>query len=564
MLTLLRISGFALIDEIELPLGAGLTVITGETGAGKSILVDALGLLRGGRSSSELIKTGRDEAQVEAVFELPADAAIRARLVEDGRSVDEGLVVRRLVARSGRGRIHLGGSLGTAADLAASVGKLVDITSQHDQQSLMDPDSQLAILDAFAGNLETLEEARAVWQTLAAAEAELATFDADARTRAEREDLLRFQLSELQEAVLVPGEDEALRAERERVKGAEKFLAACTRGEETLYSGEDAVAGRMAGVARDLSPLALLDPALAPLVERLRDAQAVVEDVASDLGRYAGGVRFDPERLSEIEERLFLIGRLVRKHGGSVAAVIERREAIARDLAALGSFEEGLEGRRAAVASARARMATLADTLGERRRKAARALARKMDETLGELGLPAARVPFEVESREELGPKGRDRVRILFAPNPGEEPRPLARIASGGELSRVMLAVKQALAKADQGLTYVFDEVDTGVGGGTAEVIGRKLKAIAANRQVLAVTHLPQIAAFADHHVMVTKESTKTRTTVHIDVLDEDQRQAEIARMLAGKPPSREAVAHAAEMLRRARTKGGAEKQARG
>jgi DNA repair protein RecN (Recombination protein N) len=552
MLTLLRVSGFALIDEVELPMGPGLTVITGETGAGKSILVDALGLLRGGRGSSELIRTGRDEAQVEAVFELPS-GELRARLEEDGRSVEEGLVVRRLIARHGRGRIHLGGSLASAADLAGSVGKLVDITSQHDQQSLMDPDSQLAILDAFAGNGETLVEARAAWEALAAAEAELAAFDADARTRAEREDLLRFQLTELEEAKLTPGEDDALRSERERVKGAEKFLAACTRGEETLYSGEDAVTGRMAAVARDLSTLAQLDPTLAPMVERLRDAQAVVEDVASDLGRYAGGVRFDPERLNEIEERLFLIGRLVRKHGGTVAAVIERREAMARDLAALGSFEEGLEGRRAAVGEARARMTALADTLAERRRKAARSLTRKIDETLGELGLPSARVPIELEDRGELGPRGRDRLRILFAPNPGVEPRPLARIASGGELSRVMLAVKQALANADLSSTYVFDEVDSGVGGGTAEVIGRKLKAIAANRQVLAVTHLPQIAAFADHHVMVTKESTKTRTTVRIDVLDDDERQAEIARMLAGKPPSREAVAHAAEMMRRAR-----------
>jgi DNA repair protein RecN (Recombination protein N) len=553
MLTLLRIAGFALIDEVELPIGAGFTVITGETGAGKSILVDALSLLRGGRASTELIRTGRDEAQVEAVFEVPADCPVRPRLAEEGRDLDEGLLVRRLIARNGRGRIHLGGSLASAADLSASVGKLVDITSQHDQQSLMDPDSQLAILDTFAGNNDTLVAAQAAWQTLAAAEAELAAFDADARTRAEREDLLRFQLTELEEANLQPGEDDALRSERERVKGAEKFLAACTRGEETLYSGEDAVAGRMAAVARDLGSLATLDPTLAPMVERLRDAQAVVEDVASDLGRYAGGVRFDPERLNEIEERLFLIGRLTRKHGGTVATVIERHQTIARDLAALGSFEEGLEGRRAVVAAARAKMTALADVLGEKRRKAARSLARKIDETLHDLGLSGARVPLEVEAKEELGPRGRDRVRFLFAPNPGEEPRPLARIASGGELSRVMLAVKQALAKADQGLTCVFDEVDSGVGGGTAEVIGRKLKAIAADRQVLAVTHLAQIAAFADHHIMVTKESTKTRTTVRIQVLDEAGHSEEIARMLAGKPPSREARAHAHEMLRRAR-----------
>jgi DNA repair protein RecN (Recombination protein N) len=553
MLSLLRVSGFALIDEVELPLGPGLTVITGETGAGKSILVEALGLLRGGRGSTDLIRTGREDAQVEAVLELPADWDIRRRLDADGREVGEGLVVRRVIARSGRGRIHLGGSLATAADLAGSVGKLVDITSQHDQQSLMDPDSQLAILDAFAANGPVLEESRQAWQTLSAATAELTAFDADARSRAEREDLLRFQLTELEEAALRPGEDDLLRTERERVKGAEKFLAACTRGEASLYSAEDAAVGRIVAVARELAPLAQLDPALAPLVDRLREAQAVIEDVAGDLGRYAGGIRFEPERLSEIEERLFLIGRLVRKHGGTVATAIERRDEIAQQLGALGSFEEGLEARRGAVAAARNRMSAVGEALSERRRKAARTLGRRIDETLHELGLPAARVSIELERRDEPGPKGHDRVRFLFAPNPGEEPRPLQRIASGGELSRVMLAVKQAFAKADQALTYVFDEVDTGVGGGTAEVIGRKLKAIAADRQVLAVTHLPQIAAFADQHVKVVKEATKTRTTIRIEVLDATARTAEIARMLAGDRPSRQATAHADEMLRLAR-----------
>jgi len=553
MLTLLRISGFALIDEVELPLGQGLTVITGETGAGKSILVEALGLLRGGRGSTELIRAGRDEAQVEALFELPAEWEVRRRLEADGRAAEEGLLVRRVVSRTGRGRISLGGGLATASDLAASVGKLVDITSQHDQQSLMDPESQLAILDAFAGNAGTLAAAKEAFAALAAAEADLAAFDADARTRAEREDLLRFQLTELDEAAPKAGEDEALRAERERVKGAEKFLAACTRSEDSLYSGEDAVVGRLSGAARDLAPLAQLDGTLQPLVDRLREAQAVVEDVAADLSRYAGGVRFDPERLTEIEERLFLLNRLARKHGGDLAAAIARREEIARELGALGSFEEGLEARRAAVAKARQEMAALAEALGEKRRKAARTLTKRIEETLHELGLPAARIPIELERREDMGPKGLDRVRVLFAPNPGEEAKPLARIASGGELSRVMLAIKRALSKADQALTYVFDEVDTGVGGGTAEVIGRKLKAIAADRQVLAVTHLPQIAAFADHHVKVVKESTKTRTTVRIEVLEGKERTAEIARMLAGATPSREATAHADEMLRRAR-----------
>jgi len=553
MLNLLRVSGFALIDEVEVPLGPGLTVITGETGAGKSILVEALGLLRGGRASAEMIRAGCEEARVEAVFELPAGWEVRERLLAEGRSVEDGLVVRRAVARSGRGRIHLGGSLASAADLAASVGKLVDITSQHDQHLLTDADSQLAIVDAFAGNGAALTEVREAYQTLHQARTELASFDADARARAEREDLLRFQLSELEQAGMQPGEDEALRAERERTRGAERFMAACTRGEEVLYSSDDAVSGRIAGVAREIAALAQLDPTLLPVVETLRSAQAQVEDSASELGRYAGGIRFDPQRLTEIEERLFLIGRLVRKHGGSVAAAIERQEAIGRELAALGSFEEGLAARKAAVEVATEHMTALCEQISEQRRKAARVLGRRMDETLHDLGLAGARVPIAVEDRDEPGPRGKDRVRFLFAPNRGEEARPLDRIASGGELSRVMLAVKQALAKQDEALTYVFDEVDAGVGGGTAEAIGRKLKSTAAHRQVLVVTHLPQIAAFADHHIRVTKEASKGRTTIRAAVLTGAERSVEIARMLGGASPSPEAAAHADEMLRRAR-----------
>ena len=553
MLTLLRVSGFALIDEVELTLGPGLTVITGETGAGKSILVEALGLLRGGRARTDLIRSGAEEARVEAVFDIPADSELGRHLLADGREVADGLVVRRVITRAGRGRIHLGGGLATVADLAATVGRLCDITSQHDQQLLMDPESQLAILDAFAGNAATLAEAKLAFQTLADARAALAAFDADAKSRSEREDLLRFQLGELEQAELKPGEDEALRVERERCKGAERFLGACTRGEDALYSGEDAAAGRIAAVAREIAALSTLDPALAPVVESLQAAQAQVEDAASSLSHYAGKLRFEPERLGEIEERLFLIGRLARKHGGSVEAAIDRREEMARELSELGSFEEGLAVRRASVAEAEKRMGELADGLGEKRRKAARTLAKRIDEALRDLGLSGARVPIAVEDRGTLGGSGRDRVRFLFAPNPGEEPRPLDRIASGGELSRVMLAVTQALAREGQATTYVFDEVDAGVGGGTAEVIGRKLLAIAQHKQVLVVTHLPQIAALADCHVKVIKEATKTRTAIRVALLTDKERKDEIARMLGGATVTAQAAAHAEEMLRRSK-----------
>ncbi len=555
MLGWLRISGFALIDSVELELGPGLTVITGETGAGKSILVDALALLRGGRASAELIRAGRDEAEVEAVFHLPERWPLRTHLVGEGRTVDDdGLAVRRLVARSGRGRVQLGGSVATVGELASSIGTLVDITSQHDQQSLMDPESQLAILDAFAENEELLEGAQAAHQTLVAAQSDLESFSTEARARAEREDFLRFQLTELDEAALQPGEDDALKAERERVRGAEKFLAVYNRGEEALYSADGAAGDRIATVARDLEHLAQLDPSLAPLAERLRNAQALVEDVAADLGRLSGHVRFDPERLAAIEERLHVIGRLIRKHGGSVEAALLRQAALSGELADLGSFEEGLAGRQAAVAAAQAKLNEIADALAERRRRSARTLAKKIDGTLRDLGLAQAGLKLVVEDRGELGPRGRDRVKFLFAPNPGEEPRPLAKIASGGELSRVMLSVKQALVKADRALTYIFDEIDTGVGGDTAEVIGRKLRAISRDRQVLAVTHLAQIAAFADQHIHAEKAVAGGRTTARFEVLDDDKRPWELARMLGGgRPPTREAAAHAGEMLRRAR-----------
>jgi DNA repair protein RecN (Recombination protein N) len=484
------------------------------------------------------------------------------------------LLVRRTVSRAGRGRIHLAGGLATAGDLVATVAELIDIASQHDQQSLTDADRQLAILDAFAENDKLRAEMAAAHGELAAASAALATFNADARTRAEREDLLKFQHGELEAAALeAPDEDEQLRAERERLKGAEKFFGAASRGEEVLYAQEGAVVGQLAAVTRELTPLSALDPTLASLVERLAGAQATVEDVARDLGRYASRIRSDPARLNEVEERLFLLNRLCRKHGATLAEVIERREAIARELGEMGSFEEGLAERRAAQARAAATAQAAAEALTRARRKAASGLEKKVADTLRELGLAQARLPILVEPRAAavepvgagtpssapaetptaaIGVTGADRVRFLFAPNLGEEPRPLARIASGGELSRVMLAVKQALAKTDRVLTYVFDEVDSGVGGGTAETIGRKLKKIAGARQVIAITHLPQIAAFADAHFLVTKTSGQGRTRVTVEPVAGKERTREIARMLGGSTPSAEATAHADEMLRRA------------
>lgn len=565
MLTLLRVSGFALIDELELALGPGLTVITGETGAGKSILVDALGLLRGGRGSAEVIRAGRDEARVEAFLDVPVTNPVRQGLVADGREVgDDGLLVRRTVTRQGRGRIALGGSLATAGDLANSLGRLVDIASQHDQQSLTDPDSQLAILDAFAGHdalLTAMHETHLAWREAAEA---LAAFDADVRTRVEREDLVRFQLSELEAAQLVsPDEEEMLRAERERLRHAEKLHAAAARGVQVLYDGDEAeaVVDRIGVISRELGALSSLDPALGAWAERLDGARSLIEDVARELRRYADGAKADPSRLAEVEERLYLLQRLARKYGGTLAGAMARRDLLTAELAGLTSFEAGLAERQGRASQTEQEALAVANRLSTARKAAALALSRKVDQTLHQLGLGLAKLPIEIETKAELGALGRDRVRFLFNPNPGEDTRPLAKIASGGELSRVMLALKQALARTDQVQTYVFDEVDAGVGGATGEIIGRKLKAIAESRQVIAVTHLAQIAVFADTHLQVVKEVIEGRTVVRIRKLDEKARTAEVARMLSGHA-TKQATAHADEMLRRARRAQSAEAEA--
>ena len=461
--------------------------------------------------------------------------------------------MRRTIARGGRGRAHLGGSLATAADLAALVGPLVDIASQHDQQSLTDPESQLAILDAFAENAALRGEMAAAYAARAAAAAALAAFSADARARAEREDLLRFQLGELDAARPVPGEEQTLAAERERLRGAERFLAATAGGEETLYAADGAVSERIAAVLRELEPLAALDPALAPLVERLRErggdrrgrrARSRSLRARRALGPGApGGDRRAAVPAVAAAPQARRHGRRSRRPARGAGRRAGRGRLLRR-----GAGRAPGRGRRGGRARRRGGGRAVRVAQAARRRS----LERKVDATLRELGFASARLPIALEARE-LGATGADRVRFLFAPNPGEEPRPLAKIASGGELSRVMLAVKQALARTDEVLTYVFDEVDAGIGGGAAEVIGRKLKRLAADRQVIVITHLAQVAAFADAHVRVTKSVSRGKTRVAIEPLADGERAGEIARMLAGAAPSPQAAAHADEMLRAAR-----------
>ena len=583
MLTTLRITGFAVVDQVEVRFGTGLNVLTGETGAGKSLLVGALHLVLGGRMSADVLREGADEASVEALFELPVGHPALARLeaagLPAGDPAGDGLaelLVRRVVTRAGRGRVFVNGALCTVAMLESALRGVVDVTGQHEHVSLLDASTHLDRIDAFAGPgaaglRERYREAFGALAALVREERELAE---DEGERARRADYLAFQLAELDEVDPQPGEDAELERERKVLASAARLGEGARAAGSLVYDGEGSATERIGQALRALQDAAAIDPRLGETVALLRSAAAEAEEAGRFLDRYASGLGSDPERLSAIDERIALLRGLCRKHGGSLEAALSRRDAMRAELSGL----TGAEGRREEVARALdervAEASALAATLGRERRKAAQAFCKTV---AGELeGLAMARCRMEVafappagalEVRGcRLGSDGAESAELLLAPNPGEPARPLGRVASGGELSRVLLAVKRALSRADPVSSYVFDEVDAGIGGAVAEAVGRALADVARDRQVICVTHLPQVAAFADRHARVEKRVTAGRTTTGVVPLSsEEERRAEVARMLAGHTVTASALEHAAALIAGARRgRPAAERGARG
>jgi DNA repair protein RecN (Recombination protein N) len=573
MLTHLRITDFALLDDVEIELGPGFNVLTGETGAGKSLLVEAVALLRGGRASADVVRAGAEEARVEAIFAPPhgpaADALVE-RLSRAGIDpVDEGLVVRRVMSKSGRGRVYINNVLATSAALGDVAGVLIELAGQHEHQTLGDPAHHLQILDAFARHDEMLAAMAAAYARLETAAKSLAAATLDDRTRAEREEFLRFQLKELEDAKLVDGEEEQLKRERERLRAAEKLLSAARRSEEALYSREGAVVEELGAFSRELADLGKIDPELGRVGKQIDEARLTLEDAARDLRRYADGLEADPERLAAVEERTDLLMKLLRKHRAeaqSVADLIRRRDQLAAELSSLTSHEARRAELAAELEKARRDAASIAESLSKSRERAGRTLQTRVGEALAELAMAGARLEPAITRTaprdgddaalivdgKRLGPRGWDRVELMLASNKGEEPRPLHKIASGGELSRIMLALKRILSRADQVATYVFDEVDAGIGGAVADVVGRQIRAVADDKQVVCITHLPQIAAHAVQHFRVEKEERDGRVATVVRRLNASERKEEIARMLGGKV-TQKARAHAEELLRAAR-----------
>jgi len=576
MLRHLRVTNFAILSDVELELGGGMNVLTGETGAGKSLIVEAVNLLRGGRASADIPRAGADEAVVEAIVEVPPDLRARVAGILEAAGLpaadgDDQVFIRRVIlrtaagalrpaadprgeaARGGRSRTYINGALTTAARLAELGALLIDLSGQHQHQGLVDPGRHLELLDAFAANAPLGATMGEAWEELRRVERELAALGGDEREREARLDFLRYQLEELEAAALQPGEDARIELERARLASVDQLQGAARAAEEHLYGGDDSARDRVAAAARELDRAARTDPGLQPVRRQLGEIETLIDDAADQLRSYADRLEGDPERLAYLDDRLALIRRLTRKHGVGLDELIARVGALRGELDALGGRDARLTELSAARGRAEAAAAAAAAELTQSRRKAARRLEKEVGAALAELGMAAARLTVVIEARgpQPLGPAGADRVELMLASNKGEDTRPLTKVASGGELSRIMLALKQGLltsGRIDDVATFVFDEVDAGIGGATAQVVGAKIRALADHRQVLCVTHLPQIAAFADHHFHVEKTEQGGRTETHVKKLGAAARKDELARMLGGHATSK-ARAHAAELL---------------
>jgi DNA repair protein RecN (Recombination protein N) len=555
MLKFLKINNIALISSLELELGPGLTLLTGETGAGKSILVDALGLLAGNRASGDDIRTGAERASVEALFESPdvPDLLEPLGLPHEGNE----LVLRREIQPAGKGRASVNGALTPIATLRTLAPHLLRIHGQHEPQGLLDPETHLGLLDRHAG-IETTGLAP-VFGRLRHVEGELRTLRSDQREHERRREMLEFQAGEIERASIGASEEESLRQEKQVQANAGRLAALSGEAYGLLYDDEAAVIARLGQVYKRVEELAAIDPRAVPYLEARGPVKAQIEDLALFLRDYGNGLSVTPGRLDEIENRLALIERLKRKYGATADEVLAFGARCRAELDALGPAgerEAALQQERDALAK---EYVAGARVLSDRRRSAARVLEKKVQAELAQLAMEKTRfrVQFEPEAAEQAAADpstwtehGFERASFLLSPNLGEELRPLARIASGGELSRILLALNSLASLEADGTTLVFDEVDAGIGGAVAEVVGRKLRALAERHQVLCVTHLPQVAAFAERHLAVRKSVERGRTLTEVRILDARERVEELARMLGGERITDAARKHAEELVK--------------
>lgn len=550
MLVELRIRDFAVIRDLSLEMGPGLNALTGETGAGKSILIGALSLLLGERASSDSVRTGADRARVEAVFDLASSPEVKARLDELGiPAEDDYLVLRREVQAEGRNRAWINGSPATAGVVGEFGRALVDLHGQHEHQTLLHAPEQRAILDDFAGAQPTARRVADLHSELSRLRTEQEEREGRRRELESRADFLRFQLGEIEDASLEAGEDARLEEELRRLDHAEELARDADALHHLLYAEEGAVSERLAEALRLLRGIARVDDSLSELATEVEESYHRITEVGRSLGHYAAGVEMDPARAEELRRRLDLLFRLKRKYGPELEDVLATGARLRRELSELEESEEALEDLDRGIAALQEELEEVAGKLTEARRSAAESLASEMEALLPDLGMPESVFRVVLEPLDTIGSHGAERVRFEASLNPGFEPRALSRIASGGELSRVMLALKSILARVDRVPTLVFDEIDAGVGGTVANAVSTKLWEVAEHHQVLVITHLPQLASRGRRHLRVEKGMREGVAATTVVSLTGEERIREIARMLGGDPESETSRDHARELL---------------
>jgi DNA repair protein RecN (Recombination protein N) len=563
MLQELTIRNFAIIEDLTIRFEAGLTVLSGETGAGKSIIINAVNLLLGSRASSALIRTGAENAELEALFDIPPESAAARIMAEQDHDAGEGLMIRRIISRNERHRIYINGRLATMQALGAITAQLASISGQHAHQGLLREDVHLEILDQYGDLLELRRdyaEGFGRLQPLLRREQDLLRRQAQ---QGQQLELLRFQWEEIAAAALTLGEDETLEQERRRLKNGEFLYQTVQQGIDLLYSGDGAVVEQLGGLGKSLEQAAAIDAGLAAGASALNDLAYGVEDLAAQLRDYLKRIDLDPRNLENVEARLDQLTKLKRKYGGSLESVLAHQDDVARQLEETENIDAAIAEVSVQLKQQHRRLTELADQLNAGRRQAAQRLSRLVEAELASLkmadtrfavdlqAIPASREsnPFLSHAGRALTETGMDRAAFMIAPNVGEAIKPLASIASGGELSRVVLALKAILAQRDSVETVIFDEVDAGIGGGVAELVGKKLAALARHHQILCITHLPQIAKYGRYHFRIVKSVVKGRTLTTMAPLGPEARIEEIARMLGGETITPATLNHAREML---------------
>ncbi len=563
MLQELSIRNFAIIEDLNIRFESGLTVLSGETGAGKSIIINAVNLLLGSRVSATLIRTGADSAELEALFHVAADSRAAKEMARQGYDAADGLLVRRIISRNDRHRIYINGRLATMQVLVGITANLASISGQHAHQGLLKEEEHLYILDRFGGLLALREDYGEQYGRLLPLIKEEQQLISRKARQSEQLELLRFQRAEIEEAHLSSGEDEALEKERLRLRNGRTLFESVQLCIDGLYGGEGAVIEQLGHLGQTLAKAAEVDDQLTTSTESLDSLTYGVEDLAVRLRDYLGRIDLDPQQLEAVEERLDTLNRLKRKYGGSLEAVMEFAADLETQLAQIDHLDDAIEEVRAALRDGHEKICRLAATLSQKRARAGQRLGREVEAELSALKMGNTHFSIDLvpipasetagthlaHDGNSLTETGMDRAMFMISPNVGEALKPLAGIASGGELSRVVLALKAILAQSDSVETVVFDEVDAGIGGGVAEVVGKKLAALSRHHQILCITHLPQIAKFGAHHFRIVKAVSHGRTHTTITPLNADERVEEIARMLGGEKITTTTLNHAKELL---------------